>query len=344
MKRIICGLMLCFSVFGQSSFTMRVQNSGSTVKTAASYLVLNFSTNLTATASGSTVSVAVSGLGSAAALNTGTSGATIPLLNTANTWSAAQTMATWTATGASGTTLSVSAPTGATANYSAVFTGGNVGIGTTSPGSTLDIAYNNSSGGFLGVNQTNSNSLGKALYQATNNSGVFMTMGVFGSAFGVTQLQNQAVLSGSAGLTLFSDGAVGNGGTDPIIFATGGYAISTQERMRITSTGNVGIGTTSPVSTLHIGVAPVSTAKYGTVSIGSGPFDGTTAGHFVGSANGTQFSINAASGSTADIIMAQVAGVTQFNVTAAGVMTLGGSTFVLGGHTCSIVATVLTCP
>ena len=91
-------------------------------------------------------------------------------------------------------------------------------------------------------------------------------------------------------------------------------------------------------------IAPIASANYGTVSIGSGAFDGITAGKFVGSANGTQFAINAASGSTSDLAMWQVAGVTQFQVSAAGVMTLGGSTFVLGGHTCSIVSTVLTCP
>lgn len=43
-----------------------------------------------------------------------------------------------TVTNATG--LAVAAPTGATNNYTAVFTGGNVGIGSTSPGSTLHVA------------------------------------------------------------------------------------------------------------------------------------------------------------------------------------------------------------
>jgi hypothetical protein len=111
-----------------------------------------------------------------------------------------------------------------------------------------------------------------------------------------------------------------------------------------TISGNVGIGTTGPVSKLHIGSAPVATPNSGTFSLGSGSFDGTTTGYFVGSANGTHIAVNMASGSTADFANWQVAGVSQFKVTAGGVMTLAGATFVLGGHTCSIVATVLTCP
>jgi hypothetical protein len=94
----------------------------------------------------------------------------------------------------------------------------------------------------------------------------------------------------------------------------------------------------------RIPLAPTATPNYATLSIGSGAWDGATTGKFVGSANGTQIGVNAAAGSTADLMNLQVAGVSEFNVTAAGIMTLGGSTFVLGGHTCSIVATVLTCP
>ena len=108
--------------------------------------------------------------------------------------------------------------------------------------------------------------------------------------------------------------------------------------------GNVGIGTTSPASKLSIGTAPVANPNYATLSIGSGAWDGTTTGHFVGSSSGTSISVNEVSGYAGDLFNVQVAGVSQAKISAAGLLTLAGSTFVLGGHTCSIVATVLTCP
>lgn len=58
------------------------------------------------------------GLGTAAVVNTGTSGATIPLLNGANTWSAAQVIPTVTAANAAGTFLKSGTP--GTANFGAL--------------------------------------------------------------------------------------------------------------------------------------------------------------------------------------------------------------------------------
>jgi hypothetical protein len=82
---------------------------------------------------------------------------------------------------------------------------------------------------------------------------------------------------------------------------------------------------TNPVSKVSILAAPTATANYGTLSIGSGPFDGATAGFFTGLAAGTHIAINAASGSTSDFANWQVAGVQRFGVTAAGAMTLATS-------------------
>jgi len=81
-----------------------------------------------------------------------------------------------------------------------------------------------------------------------------------------------------------------------------------------------------------------------TLYIGGGPFDGTTTGHFAGSASGTAIGVNEVNGYAGNLFDVQVAGVSQAKISAAGILTLAGSTFVLGGHTCSIVATVLTCP
>ncbi len=74
-------------------------------------------------------------------------------------------------------------------------------------------------------------------------------------------------------------------------------------------TGNVGIGTTSPLSTLHIGVAPTSTPNSGLVSLGSGAFDGVTSGFFTGAAAGTLIAGNLASGSSSELINLQKGGV-----------------------------------
>lgn len=82
-----------------------------------------------------------------------------------------------------------------------------------------------------------------------------------------------------------------------------------------------------PVSIISILVAPVASANFGTISLGSGPFDGTASGFFTGSSNGTQFAINAASGSTADLANWQVAGVDRFRVTSLGNVGIKTGTF-----------------
>jgi hypothetical protein len=76
---------------------------------------------------------------------------------------------------------------------------------------------------------------------------------------------------------------------------------------------------------VRLNAAPTATANYGTLSIGSGPYDGTTTGHFVGSANGTHIAVNAATGSTADFANWQVAGVLAHQFTAAGNATHSGT-------------------
>jgi hypothetical protein len=129
----------------------------------------------------------------------------------------------------------------------------------------------------------------------------------------------------------------GSAGVQPVAYASnGGYWAIRQDAtnhnfnldvaqgtpltaLTVNSTnGNVGIGTTGPVSKLHIGVAPTATPNYATLSIGSGPWDGATSGYFQGAAAGTHLGINAAAGSTADFANWQIAGVKQFGVDVGG--------------------------
>lgn len=85
-------------------------------------------------------------------------------------------------------------------------------------------------------------------------------------------------------------------------------------------TGNVRTPTLSiggaPITgaLLSIPVAATGNSNYGEISIGAGPFDGTTSGFFVGNSNGTHLAINASSGYLGRMIDAQIAGVRMFGV------------------------------
>lgn len=70
-------------------------------------------------------------------------------------------------------------------------------------------------------------------------------------------------------------------------------------------------------------VAPTATANSGLLSLGSGPFDGSTSGFFNGSSAGTHIAINAASGFTGNPLHIQKAGVDVFKIDASGVVTVG---------------------
>jgi F5/8 type C domain len=112
-------------------------------------------------------------------------------------------------------------------------------------------------------------------------------------------------------LTLRSTSGTGTTGAD-IIFQTGTNGGT--EAMRILNSGNVGVGTVAPVSKLNIGVAPIASANYGTLSIGSGAFDGSTSGKFIGPSSGTSIAVNEVSGYTGNLINLQTAGTSNFSV------------------------------
>lgn len=76
---------------------------------------------------------------------------------------------------------------------------------------------------------------------------------------------------------------------------------------------------------LRLPSAPQASANTANLAIGSGAFNGSTTGFFVGSANGTQIGVNAASGYTGNLLDMQVAGVSSVVVTAAGNITAIGS-------------------
>lgn len=97
-------------------------------------------------------------------------------------------------------------------------------------------------------------------------------------------------------------------------------------------------GTTNIISTngttaaVFLKSAAVATANYGSLSIGSGAWDGSTTGFFVGNVAGTYLAINAPSGYTGDYFNYQIAGVSKVKadytgaVTATSLTTSGGIT------------------
>jgi hypothetical protein len=152
-----------------------------------------------------------------------------------------------------------------------VLKGGNVGVGTASPGSKLTVGNTNGfSSKLLTVSDRTSPSTNAGangiLVDINGGGGIYMT----GDA-GTVQGKYEA-FGGALGIGTMS--------AHPITLHT-----SNGERMRILSTGNVGIGTTAPTAKLHLaaGTATANTAPLkftagvvNTVSVaGCVEFDGT---------------------------------------------------------------------
>jgi hypothetical protein len=223
--------------------------------------------------------------GTAAFVNTGSSGATIPLLNAAtNTWSGVQLFSAGSSTAPS---IAYSSYTGtgiSFSQYSTNFAFDGYGFGA-SIGFSVSIKPGNAFG--------------------------------WSTSPGATG-QNTTIANPSVGIVTFG----GTSATNAIL----------------------------KLGALQAGSAPTASnctgsalANCGTLSVGGGPFDGSL-GKFVGSTSGTSIAVNEVSAYAGNLFDFQVAGVSQAKLSDAGLLTLAGSTFVLGGHTCSIVSTVLTCP
>ncbi len=126
--------------------------------------------------------------------------------------------------------------------------GGNVGIGTTNPTAKLQVI--SSGGANTGINLTLSNASSYApidFYTPSGLAGQFVTTGAnfYNGLYGGDQVWLTSRMPNGA------TGLAASGANGYIKFATGGEA-STNERMRITSSGNVGIGTTSPLAKLDV--------------------------------------------------------------------------------------------
>ena len=138
----------------------------------------------------------------------------------------------------------------------AVYTTGNVGIGTTTPENILSIRRDQNTATISRITNIDSGVLSRAIVMATSNESGSKAIGIAHNSenynFGVgfeTLAPNTGVLytgGQSNGLTIV------NGGTGDINFATGGYS-NFAKKMIIKQNGDVGIGTgISPSSKLDV--------------------------------------------------------------------------------------------
>jgi hypothetical protein len=155
---------------------------------------------------------------------------------------------------------------------------GSVGIGTTSPGAKLDVNGTGNFSGTLGVNALTANGAGN-MYGTSGGSTAarYVDMGNSGgdAIFGQEGSTGGTIISGSAGY----DGAI-RGQAGFSFSANNGASV----QMRINSSGNIGIGTTSPGAKLDVN--------------GTGNFSGTLAVNAL-TANGTGNMYGTSGGSTA---------------------------------------------
>src|SRR5436190_12468506 len=124
---------------------------------------------------------------------------------------------------------------------------GFVGIGTVSPTVRLDVVDDTSSvGGFQLTNHTNG-STAQLQNRLANNTGAFAYYGITSTSYTQAPILSNRAFFGSFQV----DTVIWTQTANDILFATNGLSTAT-ERMRIKSSGNVGIGTNNPQSLLDV--------------------------------------------------------------------------------------------
>lgn len=143
------------------------------------------------------------------------------------------------------------------------FKSGAVGIGTTSPGYPVDIR-GSQIGIFQGVNIQNATPNGGAFYRATNAAGYGAFFGATGGTYTPGGIAEPTAALLYSEINLINGLNIGTeGATAPLKFFT-----AANEKMRLTSTGSLGLGTNAP--TAKFDILTGSAVPSGTLSTTSG--------------------------------------------------------------------------
>ena len=131
--------------------------------------------------------------------------------------------------------------------------GGNVGIGTASPDSTLDLGSATQGRALTWNSYAN-------VWGEYSGGGLHLASNYYGNTTANTYLTSTTATFGAAGIRISGTSGSNNGGeisfyVNPETSKTAGAAFTPLERMVITKDGNVGIGPASPSSPLHVTAA-----------------------------------------------------------------------------------------
>lgn len=151
----------------------------------------------------------------------------------------------------------------------------------------------------------------------TGISRIFRTANGIGADITHDQIANQLIADvGSGSTLLMSDNAV----SFTAGFGSSPGVVSLQ--VSPAATGKINL-----VGNIFASLTPQATANFGTLSVGSGAFDGSSAGHYVGVAGalGTVIAANAATGFLGGLIDLQLAGASKFSVNVSGNTLLSGT-------------------